>query len=74
MTGHGSQIAAMHRHRLERFDFDSVLLPYNFITTADPYYRRQLQLVIHGDVPLGMRPEADHPCRVGLAMLIEDGG
>ena len=30
VTGHGSQIAAMHRRSLERFAFDSVLLPYNF--------------------------------------------
>lgn len=30
VTGHGTQIAAMHSRSLERFDFDSVLLPYNF--------------------------------------------
>ena len=30
VTGHGSQIAAMHRRSLERFAFDSVLFPYNF--------------------------------------------
>ena len=29
VTGHGLRIAAMHRRSLERFDFDSVLLPYN---------------------------------------------
>src|SRR5205814_346095 len=29
VTGHGAQIAANHRRSLERFDFDSVLLPYN---------------------------------------------
>ncbi|HZO71012.1 MAG TPA: hypothetical protein VFB60_02350 [Ktedonobacteraceae bacterium] len=32
VTGHGLQIAASHRRSLERFDFDSVLLPFNFIT------------------------------------------
>src|ERR1700690_2718534 len=37
-TGHGSQIAATHRRSLERFDFDSVLLPYNFVTMQNPYY------------------------------------
>ena len=36
VTGHGSQIAATHRRSLERFDFDSVLLPYNFM--QNPYY------------------------------------
>ncbi len=29
VTGHGLQIAATHRRSLQRFDFDSVLLPYN---------------------------------------------
>jgi aryl-alcohol dehydrogenase-like predicted oxidoreductase len=38
VTGHGSQIAATHRRSLDRFDFDSVLLPYNFITMRNPYY------------------------------------
>ncbi len=38
ITGHGLQIAAMHRRSLERFDFDSVLLPYNYITMQSPYY------------------------------------
>src|SRR5437762_9038431 len=32
VTGHGLQIAAMHRRSLTRFDIDSVLLPYNYIT------------------------------------------
>ncbi len=38
VTGHGSQIAANHRRSLKRFDFDSVLLPYNFLTMRLPYY------------------------------------
>ncbi len=38
VTGHGLQIAATHRRSLERFDFDSVLLPYNYITMQNPYY------------------------------------
>ena len=29
VTGHGLAIPSMHRRSLERFDFDSVLLPYN---------------------------------------------
>jgi aryl-alcohol dehydrogenase-like predicted oxidoreductase len=39
VTGHGVQIAASHRRSLERFDFDSVLLPYNYLTMQIPYYR-----------------------------------
>jgi aryl-alcohol dehydrogenase-like predicted oxidoreductase len=38
VTGHGSQIAANHRRSLARFDFDSVLLPYNFVTMQLSYY------------------------------------
>jgi aryl-alcohol dehydrogenase-like predicted oxidoreductase len=38
ITGHGLQIAATHRRSLERFDFDSVLLPYNHITMQNDYY------------------------------------
>ncbi len=38
ITGHGLQIAATHRRSLERFDFDSVLLPYNYITMQSAYY------------------------------------
>ncbi len=30
VTGHNWTIATMHKRSLERFDFDSVLLPYNF--------------------------------------------
>lgn len=30
VTGHGWNVAAMHRRSLERFDFDSILLPWNW--------------------------------------------
>ncbi|MGE0686141.1 MAG: aldo/keto reductase [Dehalococcoidia bacterium] len=38
ITGHGAQVAAAHRRSLTRFDFDSVLLPYNYLTMQLPYY------------------------------------
>ena len=43
VTGHGAQIAANHRRSLERFDFDSVLLPYNFVTMRLPYYAENFE-------------------------------
>jgi aryl-alcohol dehydrogenase-like predicted oxidoreductase len=43
VTGHGAQIAANHRRSLERFDFDSVLLPYNRITMKLPYYAENFE-------------------------------
>ena len=39
VTGHGLRIAEMHRRSLERFDFDSVLLPYNFSLMQIAGYR-----------------------------------
>lgn len=30
VTGHGNKVAAMHLQSLERFDFDSIMLPYNY--------------------------------------------
>src|SRR5438105_4240522 len=38
VTGHGTQVAATHRRGLTRFDFDSVLLPYNYLTLQNSYY------------------------------------
>src|SRR5436305_4787176 len=38
VTGHGLTVARMHRRSLERFPFDSVLLPYNFAQMRDEVY------------------------------------
>jgi aryl-alcohol dehydrogenase-like predicted oxidoreductase len=46
VTGHGAQIAANHRRSLERFDFDSVLLPYNFVTMQLPYYAENFEALV----------------------------
>jgi aryl-alcohol dehydrogenase-like predicted oxidoreductase len=43
VTGHGWTIAAMHRRSLARFDFDSVLLPYNFFFHQNERYRRAFE-------------------------------
>ena len=46
VTGHGTQIAATHRRSLERFDFDSVLLPYNYITMQNSYYAENFNALL----------------------------
>jgi len=46
VTGHGTTIAAMHQRSLERFDFDSVLLPYNFAMMQNPQYARDFKDLI----------------------------
>jgi aryl-alcohol dehydrogenase-like predicted oxidoreductase len=38
VTGHDVSVAAMHMRSLERFDFDSVLLPYNYVMMQNPQY------------------------------------
>ena len=38
VTGHGVAAPEMHRRSLERFDFDSVLLPYNYMMMQNPRY------------------------------------
>jgi aryl-alcohol dehydrogenase-like predicted oxidoreductase len=38
VTGHGLQVTDFHKRSLERFDFDSVLLPYSPIMMDNPDY------------------------------------
>jgi aryl-alcohol dehydrogenase-like predicted oxidoreductase len=38
VTGHGLTVARMHRRSLDRFAFDSVLLPYSYVQMRDPVY------------------------------------
>lgn len=38
VTGHGVTVAAMHLRSLERFAFDSVLLPYNYVMMQNAQY------------------------------------
>lgn len=38
ITGHGTEIARLHKNALKRFDFDSVLLPFNYPMMQNPTY------------------------------------
>lgn len=40
VTGHGLSVAGMHRQALERFDFDSVLLPFSYVLAQNEAYLR----------------------------------
>jgi aryl-alcohol dehydrogenase-like predicted oxidoreductase len=46
VTGHGWTIAAMHKRSLARFDFDAVLLPYNFFMAQHDRYRTTFEEVL----------------------------
>lgn len=46
VTGHGRTVAAMHRRSLQRFDFDSVLLPYNYVVMQDEVYEHDFEQLL----------------------------
>ena len=46
VTGHDVTVAAMHKRSLERFDFDSVLLPYNFTMMQNAQYAADFEALM----------------------------
>jgi aryl-alcohol dehydrogenase-like predicted oxidoreductase len=46
VTGHGTGIARMHRRSLERFDFDSVLLPFNYPMMQNREYAADFEALV----------------------------
>jgi aryl-alcohol dehydrogenase-like predicted oxidoreductase len=46
VTGHGLQAPAQHRRSLERFPFDSVLFPYNYVQLRDAAYARDVEALM----------------------------
>jgi aryl-alcohol dehydrogenase-like predicted oxidoreductase len=46
VTGHDVSVAVMHKKSLERFDFDSVLLPYSFVMMQNSQYAADFETLI----------------------------
>jgi aryl-alcohol dehydrogenase-like predicted oxidoreductase len=46
VTGHGLTVAKMHRRSLERFPFDSVLLPYSYVQMRDGRYAADFETLM----------------------------
>jgi predicted aldo/keto reductase-like oxidoreductase len=46
ITGHGVDSPAIFCEALERFDFDSVLFPLNYVQFANPVYRRNTETLL----------------------------
>lgn len=46
VTGHGWGIAAMHTRSLQRYDFDSVLLPYSYILVQNAQYAADFEKLL----------------------------
>jgi aryl-alcohol dehydrogenase-like predicted oxidoreductase len=46
VTGHGLTVPAMHLRSLERYDFDSVLLPWNYSSMQNPQYAADFEALV----------------------------
>ena len=46
ITGHGLDTPKFHRQTLERFGFDSVLLPCNYLLMQDPNYANEFEQLV----------------------------
>jgi aryl-alcohol dehydrogenase-like predicted oxidoreductase len=46
VTGHGLLAAAMHVRSLERYEFDSVLLPWNYVLFKSERYRQEFEKLL----------------------------
>ncbi len=46
VTGHGITVAKRHRESLQRFDFDTVLFPYNATQLRDPAYAADVEALL----------------------------
>jgi aryl-alcohol dehydrogenase-like predicted oxidoreductase len=46
VTGHGTIAPSIHKRSLERFPFDSVLLPYNFVMMQNPAYASAFETLV----------------------------
>jgi hypothetical protein len=46
VTGHGVPVAGAHLRSLERFDFDSVLLPFSYVMMQNPQYAADFERLV----------------------------
>jgi aryl-alcohol dehydrogenase-like predicted oxidoreductase len=46
VTGHGLKAAAMHKRSLERFDFDAIMLPYNYVLLQNARYAADVEALL----------------------------
>ena len=46
VTGHGTITPSIHKRSLERYDFDSVLLPYNYAMMQNATYRADFEALM----------------------------
>jgi len=46
VTGHDITVATMHTRAVARFDFDSILLPYNYTMSRNPQYMAEFEALV----------------------------
>jgi aryl-alcohol dehydrogenase-like predicted oxidoreductase len=46
VTGHGNHVPEMHKRSLERYHFDSVMLPYNYCQMQNPRYAHAFESLV----------------------------
>ncbi len=46
VTGHDLVVGQFHKRSLERFEFDSILLPYNYLLMQNPQYAADFEAVV----------------------------
>jgi diketogulonate reductase-like aldo/keto reductase len=71
VTGHGNKVPAMHKRSLQRFDFDTVMLPYNYLLMQNPRYAadfnelvglcRKRNVAVQTIKSIARRPWGSHP-------------
>ncbi len=71
VTGHGNKVPGMHKRSLERFDFDTVLSPYNYLLMQNPRYAsdfgelaglcRKRNVAVQTIKSIARRPWGDRP-------------
>ncbi len=59
VTGHDTAIPVMHKRSLMRFDFDSVLLPYNYAMMQNPQYAADFQILDEHLLPVFLELDAE---------------
>lgn len=66
VTGHGPNVAEMHRRSLERFDFDSILLPWNYPLSRLPEYAVAFETVVAEAQHRGIAVQTIKSIAIGL--------
>ena len=66
ITGHNTSIAASHLRSLDRYPIDSVLLPWNYLMSRNPYYRESFDELVTRCQQRGVAVQTIKSISIGL--------